>query len=144
MSSKLIALADAVTAALNAGAFGQLFTAQRLYRPVFDLADLVDQLHVSVVPRSIEREVQDRSSNAVTLAIDIGVQCKPANLSDAALDELMLLVEQLATYLDRRELPDLPDAVWQGCRNVPAYDPEHLSELGQFTSVLTVTYELTE
>ena len=48
-------IADAVTAELNAGSFSQAFTAERHYRPVFDLPEM-GTLHVTVVPQGMTIE----------------------------------------------------------------------------------------
>ncbi len=57
----IVDIAEAVVTELNApstvlgagGTFSQSFTARRLYRPEFDLAEMGD-LHVTVVPKGIE------------------------------------------------------------------------------------------
>ena len=60
--SAVIQVADAVVASLNAGSFALPFTAQRRYRPTFDLAEL-DTLRVSVVPKGVEITNATRSAS---------------------------------------------------------------------------------
>jgi hypothetical protein len=141
-------IADAVVAELNAappGTFDPAFTAVRRVLPVFDLAEMAD-LHVSVVPRAIDIAGATRSASQYDVQIDIGVQQKLLS-SDGELDQqvppLCVLVEQIAAYLMRRVLQTLPGAVWVRLANDPIYAPEHLSQLRQFTSVLTLTYRIT-
>lgn len=141
-------IADAVVAELNAappGTFDPAFTAVRRVLPVFDLAEMAD-LHVSVVPRAVDIAGATRSASQYDVQIDIGVQQKLAS-ADGELDQqvppLCGLVEQIADYLRRRVLQAIPGAVWVRTANDPIYAPEHLSQLRQFTSVLTLTYRIT-
>ena len=146
-------IADAVVAELNAappGTFDPAFTAMRRVLPVFDLAEMAD-LHVSVVPRAIEIAGATRSASQYDVQIDIGVQQKLTSGGgggdlDQQVPPLCELVDQIATYLTRRVLqadPGVPNAVWVRLANDPIYAPEHLSQLRQFTSVLTLTYRIT-
>jgi hypothetical protein len=141
-------IADAVVAELNAappGTFDPAFTAVRRVLPVFDLAEMTD-LHVSVVPRAVEIAGATRSMSQHDVQIDIGVQKKLVT-GDGELDQqvpaLCELVDQIAAYLMRRVLQAIPGAVWVRLANDPIYAPEHLSQLRQFTSVLTLTYRIT-
>ncbi len=140
-------IADAVAAELNAapsGTFDLTFTAERRVLPVFDLAEMAE-LHVSVVPRAVEIAGATRSMSQYDVQIDIGVQQKLASGDD--LDQrvpvLCELVDQIVTYLMRRVLQAIPGAVWVRAANEPIYAPEHLAQLRQFTSVLTLTYRIT-
>jgi len=134
-------IADAVVAELNAGTFSQPFEAKRYYRPVFDLAEMKD-LHVSVVPRGMTIERADRSRNQHDVQIDVAVQQKFQSGDAAELDPLMALVEEIADFFRLRRLTVRPEAVWIRTENVPIYAPEHLDELRQFTSVLTLTFRV--
>jgi len=134
-------IADAVVAELNGGTFSQTFTAKRYYRPIFDLAEMSD-LHVSVVPRAMTIERADRSRNQHDVQIDVAVQ-KKCEAGDAdELDPLMSLVEEIADFFRLRRLVAYPDAVWVKTENVPVYAQEHMEELRQFTSVLTLTFRV--
>lgn len=141
--STVIDIADAVVAALNeAGghAFSQPFTAQRCYVPTFDLKEMKD-LHVTVVPRSLEMVTAGRSLLQNDVQIDLAVQKKlPTDTTgdSAAIDALMGLVQEIAEFI--RSTGRFGEAVWMKTENKPIYSPEHLEQLRQFTSVLTVTY----
>ena len=134
-------IADAVVAEMNGHTFSQTFTAQRHYRPIFDLAEMQD-LHVTVVPKGLAIERLDRSRNQHDVQVDIAVQKKCQAADNAELDPLMVLVEEIADFFRIRRLAVCPEAVWIRTENVPIYAPEHLDELRQFTSVLTLTFRV--
>jgi len=132
-------IADAVVAELNAPGepgFSMPFTAERLYRPDFELSDMKN-LHVSVVPRSLEMTTAGRALSQHDVQIDLAVQKKLGAADNAEIDALMGLVEELAEFL--RTTRQFGDAVWVRTENSPVYSQEHLGELRQFTSVLTAT-----
>lgn len=134
-------IADAVVDELNAGTFSQTFLAERQYRPDFDLAEM-KTLHVTVVPKGIAVSGLSRSQNLFDVSVDVAVQKKVAAESDAELDPLMTLVEELAESFRLRRLSSLPSAVWLKTENVPVYAVEHLEQKKLFTSVLTFTFRV--
>jgi len=138
--STIIDIADAVVAALNAapeGAFGEAFsTAERAYRPVFDLAELKG-LRVTVVPRGVEMGLAGRGLFASDVQIDVAVQQKLSTGDNAEIDALMGVVERIAEFI--RSTGRFGDAAWVRTENVPIYSPEHLAEQRAFTGVLTLT-----
>jgi hypothetical protein len=136
--STIVNIADVLTAALNAHAFGQAFTAVRRYRPVYELAEMAD-LHVTVVPKGVALERADRSREQVDVRIDVAVQKKVAD--DNEIDSLMALVEEIAAFARDLRLEECA-AVWLRTENEPVYAPEHLAELWVFTSVLTLTFRV--
>jgi len=136
-----IDIADAIVTALNAHSFSQPFTARRHYVPTFDLKEMKN-LHVTVVPRGVEMTAANRSMIQNAVQVDIGIQQKlPAPASpagdQAAIDTLMGLVEEIADFV--RATGRFGDAAWVKMENTPIYSPEHLEQLRQFTSVLTLT-----
>jgi len=137
----LIDIADAVVVALNAASFSQEFTAKRHYRPRFDLSEM-QALHVSVVPKAVTSEIQSRSQASGDYQVDVGVQKRIAEEAD--LDPLMTLVEEVADHFRfaRLALPGGEQAVWVRTESDPVYAPEHLDELRQLTSVLTLTFRV--
>jgi len=139
--STIVQVADAVVASLNAGSFSQEFTAERRYRPTFELADL-ETLRVSVVPGSLEIINATRTANYFDCSLDIGVQ-KRINLErPEQIDALMRLVEELVQHLWNHRLELMPEAVWLRIVNEPVVAAEHLDQQRVFTSVLTVTYRV--
>lgn len=129
-------IAEAVVAALNGHTFSQPFTAQRAFRPVFDLAEMKD-LHVTVVPKGVELFTAGRGLAQSDVQIDIGIQKKLAAGDNAEIDALMGLVQEVAEFV--RATGRFGDAAWIKTENTPIYSQEHLGELRQFTSVLTLT-----
>ncbi len=134
-------IADAVAAELNAGSFGQEFTAERHYRPVFDLPEM-GTLHVTVVPQGMTIETAGRGRSQHDCRIDIAVQKKFENGDADELDPLMALVEQIADHFRFKRLEGLPDAVWVKTENAPIYAAEHMEQNRVFTSVLTLTFRV--
>jgi hypothetical protein len=143
--SIIFQVADAVLAELNASpvAAEAKFQAQRHYRPVFELPQL-KSVHVSVVPRGITIEPQDRASNSHDVAIDVAIQQRVQAGDQGTLDALMSLVQSIGDALRRRRLSSMQSAVWVKTENLPIYSPEHLETKGTFTSVLTVTYRVVQ
>lgn len=129
-------IADAVVDALNGQTFSQPVTAERAYRAAFDLQEMKD-LHVTVVPKGVELITAGRGVAQSDVQIDIGVQKKLATGDDAEIDELMGLVQEIAEFV--RTTRQFGDAAWVKTENTPIYSQEHLGELRQFTSVLTLT-----
>lgn len=140
--STITLIADAIAAALNEGTFSQEFTAQRLYQPSFELADL-ELLRVSVVPKSVTVTNASRTHAFLDCAVDIGVQKKlsaAVENADAEIEELLVLAEEIADHLRQKRLEAMPEAIWVSLEHEPIFAPDHLDQHRQFTSVLTVTY----
>jgi hypothetical protein len=132
-------IADAVVTALNGapeGAFSLPFTAARAYLPVFDLKEMKD-LHVTVVPKGVELAAAGRGTIQRDVQIDVAVQQKLSACDDSEIDALMELVQEIGEFI--RSAGRIGGAAWVRTENVPIYSQEHLGELRQFTSVLTVT-----
>lgn len=132
-------IAGAVVTALNGHTFSQPFTAARAYLPVFDLKDMKD-LHVTVVPRGVEMSTAGRGLAASDIQVDVAVQKKLTGADNAEIDALMGLVQEIAEFI--RSTGRFGDGSWVRSENVPIYSPEHLGELRQFTSVLTLTLKV--
>ena len=139
--STLIAIADAVVESLNGASFSQSLTAERHYQPVFDLPEMVD-LHVSVVPKSIEVLASSRNQNQHDYAIDVGVQQKVADDTEA--DALMTLAEEIADHfrLGRVQVTGVGSVPVLKVATEPVFAPEHLTEKRLFTSIITLTFRV--
>ena len=131
-------VAQAVTDALNGQEFSAPFSAERVALPEFDLAGM-QELHVTVVPRQVDSEVLDRGRDAHDVKVDVAVQKKVGSIANEEIDPLLALVQEIADFLNRR---NLDGAAWKKTENNPVYSPEHLREMRQFTSVLTITYRV--
>jgi len=143
--AEILDIADAVVTALNAEAFqGTLeeeFEAVRKYLPRVELKDM-GTLHVTVVPKAVVTDVASRSTADYQYQIDVGVQKRFAAGANEAeeIDPLLLIVEQIADYLRFKRLDDYTAAMWIKTEHPALYAPEHMEQLRQFTSVLTLTY----
>lgn len=136
----IIDIADAVVAQLNGGSFSQPLAAERHYQPKFELPQMT-ALHVSVVPRGLASKTLDRSRDTFDYQIDVAVQQK-TDMSGASLDGLMNLVEELADHFRTQPLASYPNARCTEVKNEPVYSQQHLEELRQFTSLITLTFKV--
>jgi hypothetical protein len=134
----ILDIADAVVAQLNAATFSQPVTAERHFQPKFELSEMTE-LKVSVVPRSLASKSLDRNRDSFDYLIDVAVQQK-TDMSQAALDALMTLVEKIADHFRTQPLTAYPNARCTEVKNEPVYALEHLDEFRQFTSVITLTF----
>ena len=137
----IIDIADAVVAELNGATLSLPLTAERHYRPIFDLKDM-KTLHVTVVPKGVEVTPAGRSNNQYDYQVDVAVQKKFAKGDAAELDPLVGLVEEIADFFRLRRLTAQATAVWRRTEHPTVYAPEHMDELRQFTSVLTFTFRI--
>jgi hypothetical protein len=142
--STTIQIADAVVTAINGAALSQSVLAERHYLPEFNLADL-DQLRVSVIPAETEQTVADRTRDQTDYTIHVAIQKRvakqsPPGLDTQAIDALLLLVEEIGDLFRHQSLATTPVARWVKTENRPIYDPKHLNEHGQFTSLLALTF----
>ncbi len=139
--STLIAIADAVVESLNSASFSQELTAERHYQPVFDLPEMTD-LHVSVVPKSVEVLASSRNQNQHDYAIDIGIQQKVADDTEA--DSLMTLAEEITDHfrLGRVQVDGVGSVPVLKVATEPVFAPEHLTEKRLFTSIVTLTFRV--
>lgn len=140
--STVIQIAECVVAEINAGTFSKPnITAQRLYVPDFDLEDM-KELKVSVVPREVEYLPLDRVSNKYHATIDVAVQKKFSKGDTKEIDPLVYLVEEIADYFRLKRLDSFVAARCIRVENAVLYSTEHWTQLNQFTSLLTLTFEL--
>ncbi len=137
----ILQIADSVTAQLNAASLSQTFEAERLYVPNFDLEDM-KELRVSVVPREVNFLPMDRSLSRYHGKIDIAVQKKFTDGDNAEIDPLVGLVEEIADTFRLKRLDSLVAARCIEVENSVLYSTEHWEQLRQFTSLLTMTFEL--
>ena len=136
--SLLIEIAEAVKDRLNTTNFGQSFVAQRKYVPVFELSEM-DSLHVTVVPKATDAELADRARLQQDYQIDIGIQKRIDPDKTDEVDPLMTLVEKIADHFAALRLEN-PRAACIHVENRPVFDPEHMQQMRQLTSVLTLTF----
>jgi hypothetical protein len=148
MSATMTDIAEAVLTALNMSTLSQSFTATRSYVPVRKLEEL-STLRVTVVASSLEMVLLDRSGRGqFDYVVDIGVQKNigsgPMTEAQvvAACDPLMLLTEEIVD-LFRFEALGSTGATCIEARNNPIFVPSHIDEKRVFTSVISLTFQVT-
>ena len=141
--SSVANIAEAVKVELELGSFSLSFIPVRAYRPQYKLKDM-DTLHVTVVARSRAVAVASRTKYNSECVIDIAVQQKFSDDTNVILDPLMDLVDEIVKYFMSRELENYKEAYWMMTENAPIYDPRHMDEMRQFTSVISLTYQTVE
>ena len=142
--SEINDIAAAVVADMNgapSGAFSQPFTAVLAYLPQYELADM-KILHVTVVPKGVVVQPSGRGACQYDYAIDVAVQQKLASTDPATIAPLMSLVDQVADFFRLRRLTNYAAAIWARTEHPHLYSQEHLEQLRQFTSVLTLTFRV--
>ncbi|HUX03190.1 MAG TPA: hypothetical protein VMY35_19685 [Phycisphaerae bacterium] len=134
--SRITDIADAVVAALNAETFSVEFTAERAWVPSFDLPDLVD-LQVRVIPAQKETARDTRDAWADTHEMHLGVMQKLDAVTNAVIDPLVGLVQEIEDFLRGRKFESV--AVTCEGVDVPVVaDPLYLREKRTFQSVLVL------
>lgn len=142
MSATVLQIADSVVAELNATEFSRDgFNATRLYVPNFDLEDM-KELRVSVVPREVEYLPLDRASNKFHATVDVAVQKKFSKGDTSEIDPLVAFVEEIADYFRLKRLSSFVAARCIKVENSVLYSTEHWLQFNQFTSLLSLTFEL--
>jgi hypothetical protein len=137
----VLQVADSVTAQLNAAEFDFEFVAVRMYVPNFDLEDM-KELRVSVVPRDVELLPHDRAHNKYHCRVDVAVQKKFSKGTNDEIDPLVDLVEKIADEFRLKRLTSFQAARCVKAEYAVLYSSEHWEQLRQFTSLLTLTFEL--
>jgi len=133
------AAAVAVTEKLNAETWSVAFTAVRTFQVNHKRADL-EEIKVSVVPRSATRQIEGRSSVKHIVQVDVGVQqaIDPGSLADcdAMLDLLMEMADafHMGTFVCGGVL-----AICTEVEHDPLYVGEHLDQQRVFTGVITLS-----
>jgi hypothetical protein len=145
MKATFIDISDAVVQTLNSASLSKPITAARHYRPEFGLEELA-QLHVSVVPVQMQKELAGHSRTSRIVVLDVCVQNAINSQDIGEVDKLMNLLEEIDTFLEFKELTPMPNAQWMKSEMVhgaeAGYAPEHLDTLNCFTGILRLTYKI--
>lgn len=138
MSAAILDVADAVVTALNAATLSAAFTAVRGYIATHELPDM-DTLRVTVMPAADDIKRDTRSSAKHRFTIDVGVQKKPSTVSNAMLDPLTLLAQEIADYFLYGNRT--AGAILISPEIKVLFIQKDLRELGQFTAVVRLQFD---
>jgi hypothetical protein len=145
MTATFIQISDALVQTLNGTQRSRPITAARHYRPEFGLEEL-SQLHVSVVPVQMQKELAGHSRTSRMVVLDICIQNAVNSQDIGTVDNLMTLLEEIDAFLEFKELSTMPNAQWMKSEMVSGaeagYSPEHLDTLNCFTGILRLTYKI--
>lgn len=142
MAEPTLIIADAVAAAINGNseAWGVEFTAQRLYVPRWELAEL-EELQVVVVPRTKSIERNDRVRGLEEPQIEIGIQQKVPDLTNETLDVLSNLADAIEVYVRTLILTvGSQKAIWKRTEYLAYAERELLAKRKVFTTVFAVAW----
>lgn len=138
-----IDIAEAIKTELNAGEFSQAFEAVRGYIPVFDLEDMDDKLHVTVVPAGDTQANLARKLDTFSFITELGVLRRfPGEgiPNNEMLDPMMDLVQEIRLFFRKRRLTEFHGAI---CTTVEAtYSDDHLERLNQFSALIKFRHTL--
>lgn len=151
-ASVVIAIADAVAAALNAASLSLSFVAVRSYVPVFHKEDRegpdeLAALTVCVVARELSMVTLSRRDDDFDYVVDVGVfkRIGSGDMTNdqvnAACDPLMRFVEELADLIRSEAVRASLPARFMGLANVPIYDPVKLDDERLFASLLSLSFK---
>jgi hypothetical protein len=142
--ARIIDLADLLVAAINDSGLG--ITARRGYLPLLKRESSVDSLSCLVIPKSDAATLDSRSTQLADREIFVGLIQKldPGGgdtFDTAAIDALMCVMQELKDVISFGVLGDDANSyTWIKTEHTTLFDPEHLEQFRQFTSILTVTY----
>lgn len=143
-TADILTIADAVVTAINAASLSQSVTAVRSYIATRELSD-DSGLTVTVMPAADAAKRDSRKSSQHHFTLHVGVQQKVADKTNATIDPLMLLTQEMADlFLYQRAgnavlvMPDKDDG--QPAIRV-LFNEQHLRDLDQFTAVIQLTFK---
>ena len=149
----LIALAEAVTARINAGsaarAFSQNVTATRQYDTERQLETL-DGICCDVVIGDLDDEAANRNEMQYSGRIDVALRKKLQGTTETAriaeTDALVLLLDEIRGYLADptvpRPFPEYPAATWQSSKVRLSFSPRRWRRNDEYFGLFAVTYEV--
>jgi hypothetical protein len=150
MDALLVQVADAVVEVLRAGTFCSSFSVERSYLPRHTPQQLKTTT-VTVVPAGWSSELASRSTLRRDCTIQVGLQRKLVDESNAEIDSLVSLAEAIEQHLRQvAQLPSLPQPPGFTARLLTVealaapLDTEDLDQRRVFTTVLSLTYRILE
>ncbi len=150
MTASVIELADAVVATLSqaqtAGTIDGLdqYAIVRGYAPRQSLADIEGQAAIDVVPKSRTSELSSRAHARRTFDVDVLIRRRvesPAGVVDQlTADVFLALAADVADLFEGNTLPAVPMATCVGFEHRPIFDPVHLNEQHQLTTLIRLRF----
>ena len=138
MAAIIDTLCEAVVIDLNTQTWPAQFKAEFSDQPTFELAENAGWT-VTVVPASEAASRHSRATWQFDLAIDIGVMRRPVETFNKRA-ECRFLVEEIADWFRDNALTRNPEHKAVVVVTDPIWDPVHLKELLQFSSIVQLTF----
>jgi hypothetical protein len=135
-TSRLVALADAYVALLEAGSWSLPITVERTYLAFLDLSEVTASTRVLVNPGDHVSGIAARAKTRDTYRIDVGIIRKVATTDE--FDEALALAEEIQAYLERARLDSAPRI---SVERETLFDDEWLARTGLFATAVSVTFE---
>lgn len=154
--SEDIDIADEITAALNAGAFGLPFVAERVYAADWDLKSELSDLQVGVWPAESAAEAFERELLDKSYRIGVSFAQRIAKMVRDDVDALMHLVKSVQEFLELTlvTIPDGRQYLNQGWEYVLRFNDAFLDRhkdaagdvtyTGLFASILVFDFQSLE
>lgn len=139
--SAIAKIAEAVARRLSNAALSYPVSIERRYSTAAELSDVETPL-LTVVPMASEITPASRASDYFDCRIDIGIRRRIDPASDAEIDAMMRLTEEVIDALRREPLPDCPDAKFLSLTNDPAFSVDGVEERHVFVSVVSARYRV--
>ena len=134
-------VADAVHAEIAESTFSLPVKAIRAYRHDQTLPE-GKEIRVSVVPNGITMTPAARAVCSYTIEIYVVVTRKVGDARPETITPLLGVVEEVIEFFRLRRLEKYPAAIWTGTELKPMVSSEHLENLKQFTSLITLTLKV--
>ncbi len=136
----VLQVADSVHAQLNAAEFDFEFVAERVRSQLRSRRHEGNASNCCTQGRGAL--ALDRAHNKYHCRVDVAVQKKFSKGTNAEIDPLVDLVEKIADQFRLKRLASFQAARCVKAEHAVLYSSEHWEQLRQFTSLLTLTFEL--
>lgn len=154
--SELVAIAEAVTKAINEATLSQEATAilhdiqaEDSFAEWDDMLEDLNVLHVDVVPVDDETTLAGRGNTAHRCSVDVAIRKRfdakdqdpqTGRIKRERIKELVGLLEEIAEIFAGKRLEYYEPAAWAATRNTAMYSRKHLRENRQYTGISRLTF----
>lgn len=141
MAATIDDITASVVTLLNGQSWSLTFTAEASDQPIYKPQDLAD-LQVAVVPGKQGTKRVARGKWQQEYTVWIGVFNRPETFDAAARAARKALVQEIMVYLEGIEAITAGGVktTLMAVENEVLQDPDHMEQMRQFTSVLTLTF----